>query len=333
MDFCKAWNIKKNTSTSYHPQTQGLVERYSQTIIQILKRYVSENTAVWDEWLAYATLAYNYTVQRNTGMSPYEVLFERKPTYSFALLNKCTPTNNSKSDYVKKLHCAMENIRNIVDKKQQATREHAKKQYDKKTAGNNCFKVRDQVMLNNPAINPTDSRKFAPMYMEPYKITDKQGETNFEITAIRDNDSLKTQTVHQNRLKRSFSTVNTETTQRRMPQIAEETEEIEEDNEQYFITVEQNIVTDQNTSNGNFVDKQSGLEVIGAEAKAINNSNTETPATQPINSQISVTTNNQTKNVGNKLQTVTIRETVKDVAEENDHNDEDYVSKRKFTIP
>ena len=145
-------------------------------------------------------------------MSPYEVLFGRKPTSSFALLNKCTPINNSKSDYVKKLHNAMENIQNIVDQKQQATRENAKEQYDKTTARNNCFKVGDQVMLYNLNINPTDSRKFAPMYMGPYKITDRQGETNFEITPIRDNDSLQTQTVHQNRLKRSFSTVSTETT-------------------------------------------------------------------------------------------------------------------------
>ena len=333
LDFCKAWNIKKNTSTSYHPQTQGLVERYNQTIIQILKRYVSENPTAWDEWLAYATFAYNSTVQRNTGMSPYEVLFGRKPTSSFALLNKCTPTNNSKSDYVKKLHNAMENIQNIVNQKQQATRENAKEQYDKTTAGNNCFKVGDQVMLYNPAINPTDSRKFAPMYMGPYKITDRQGETNFEITPIRDNDSLKTQTVHQNRLKRSFSTISTETTQHKMPQIAEETEKIEEDDEQIFITVEQNIVTDQNTSNENFVDKQSELEVIRAEAKAINNSNTETPATQPTNSQTSVYTNNQTTNAGNKHQTATIRETVENVTEENDHNDENYVPKRKITTP
>ena len=35
LDFCALWNAKKITSTSYHPQTQGLVERFNGTVIRI----------------------------------------------------------------------------------------------------------------------------------------------------------------------------------------------------------------------------------------------------------------------------------------------------------
>ena len=110
-------------------------------------------------------------------------------------------------------------------------------------------------------------------------------------------------------------------------------QEIEEDDKQYFITVKQNIVSDQNISKGNFVDKQSELEVVGAEAKAINNSNAGTPATQTTNAQTAVINNNSTMNEGNKLETITIGETVEEVADENDHSDENYVPKRKITTP
>jgi hypothetical protein len=42
LEWCKAWNVTKTTSTSYHPQTQGLCERFNQSIIGILKKYVYE---------------------------------------------------------------------------------------------------------------------------------------------------------------------------------------------------------------------------------------------------------------------------------------------------
>ena len=43
LDFLKAWNIKKATSTVYHAQTQGICERWNGILIQILKRYVTED--------------------------------------------------------------------------------------------------------------------------------------------------------------------------------------------------------------------------------------------------------------------------------------------------
>ena len=98
LSFLKLWNITKSTSTSYHPQTQGLVERLNKTIIEILKRYVSEAHDTWDESVDMATYAYNTSIQRTTGMTPYEVMFGRKVKYLEKIKNETT-----QSEYVERL--------------------------------------------------------------------------------------------------------------------------------------------------------------------------------------------------------------------------------------
>lgn len=35
--------IKKLTSTAYHPETQGLIERFNGTLVRILKSFVKSN--------------------------------------------------------------------------------------------------------------------------------------------------------------------------------------------------------------------------------------------------------------------------------------------------
>ena len=98
LSFLKLWNITKSTSTSYYPQTQGLVERLNKTIIEILKRYISEAHDTWDESVDMATYAYNTSIQRTTGMTPYEVMFGRKVKYLEKIKNETT-----QSEYVERL--------------------------------------------------------------------------------------------------------------------------------------------------------------------------------------------------------------------------------------
>ena len=106
-DFLNLWGIAKATSTSYHPETQGLVERFNGTIISILKRYVYEMPDTWDENLPLATFAYNTSIQRVNNYTPHEVMYGRKAKTSISTLVK----NNSKlspTDHVLKVQRDMQ---------------------------------------------------------------------------------------------------------------------------------------------------------------------------------------------------------------------------------
>ena len=197
-DFLNLWGIMKATSTSYHPETQGLVERFNGTIISILKRYIYEMPDTWDENLPLATFAYNTSIQRINNFTPHEVMYGRKAKTSLSTLVK----NNSKlspAEYVLKVQRDLQRINTIIADNQQIASQKEQDRYNKKTGGN-VFSVGDHVLLYNPAVKMGDSKKFAPCYQGPFVIQNKCGEVNFHIKPV--DGTAKEQTVHQNRLKR-----------------------------------------------------------------------------------------------------------------------------------
>lgn len=65
-------------TTPYHPQTDGMVERFNQTLKAMLRKFVSETGSDWDYWLPYLLFAYREVPQSSTGYSPFELLYGRQ---------------------------------------------------------------------------------------------------------------------------------------------------------------------------------------------------------------------------------------------------------------
>ena len=66
-------------STGYHPETQGLDERFNGTLIRILKMYVSENQTDWDLFLCRVLFAYRTSYHESIGDSPFYLVYGRDP--------------------------------------------------------------------------------------------------------------------------------------------------------------------------------------------------------------------------------------------------------------
>ena len=56
-------HIKKIRTTPYHPQTDGLVERFSGTLKGMLRKFVSRSEKDWDVYLPYLLFAYHEVPQ------------------------------------------------------------------------------------------------------------------------------------------------------------------------------------------------------------------------------------------------------------------------------
>ena len=63
-------------TTAYHPQTDGLVERFNRTL------KVKKGGKDWDQQLAYVLFAYWASIQESTGESPFFLLYGRTPRVS-----------------------------------------------------------------------------------------------------------------------------------------------------------------------------------------------------------------------------------------------------------
>ena len=69
----------KVNTTAYHPQTDGLVERFNRTLIVMLAKMVQRDGRNWDEKLPYVLFAYRACCQESTQESPFFMLYGRDP--------------------------------------------------------------------------------------------------------------------------------------------------------------------------------------------------------------------------------------------------------------
>ena len=67
--------IKKLNTTAYHPQTDGLVERFNRTLSDMLAKTVAIGGKDWDDCLPYVLFAYRASPQESTGESPFFLLY------------------------------------------------------------------------------------------------------------------------------------------------------------------------------------------------------------------------------------------------------------------
>ena len=71
-------DIEHLKTTSYHPQMNGLCERFNHTLADMLSMYVNTDHKNWDEILPYVTFAYNTSKQESTGYNPFFLLYRRE---------------------------------------------------------------------------------------------------------------------------------------------------------------------------------------------------------------------------------------------------------------
>ena len=64
-------------STTFHPQTDGQLERTIQVLEDMLRACVLDHKGSWEEHLLLVEFAYNNSYQASIPMTPYEALYER----------------------------------------------------------------------------------------------------------------------------------------------------------------------------------------------------------------------------------------------------------------
>ena len=75
-------NIRLKFSSAFHPQTDGQTEVVNRSLGDLLRCLVGEHINNWDQILPMVEFAYNSSVNRSTGRSPFEIvtgLLPRKP--------------------------------------------------------------------------------------------------------------------------------------------------------------------------------------------------------------------------------------------------------------
>jgi transposase InsO family protein len=192
-EICVLFKIKQMRTTSYHPQTDGLVERFNRTLCDMLACYVNKEPEEWDKFLPFVTFAYNTAIQSTLKECPFYLFFGRAPL----LPNDITinPRYNTRYDdhnvYAEKWENAKKLAREHLFKAQTKQKEN----YDKGTK-TRIYTIGDKVLLRAPP----SAGKFINRWNGPFIITKSYSNVNYEIENFP-KTKQKPVVVHSNRLK------------------------------------------------------------------------------------------------------------------------------------
>ena len=75
--MCQQFGVTHRLSTPYHPQTNGLVERFNRTLCEMLAKYSIERKEDWDLFLPSALFAYRTIRQNTTRYEPFYLTYGR----------------------------------------------------------------------------------------------------------------------------------------------------------------------------------------------------------------------------------------------------------------
>ena len=67
--------IKQYRSSAYHPKSQGALERFHQTLKNMIRSYCFDTEKDWGEGIHLLLFAARESVQESLGFSPFELVF------------------------------------------------------------------------------------------------------------------------------------------------------------------------------------------------------------------------------------------------------------------
>lgn len=208
-EVCKLFQIRKTRTTPYHPQGDGLVERFNRTLLSMLSTVIKDNHSSWEKQLRRVCLAYNSSVNATTGYTPFYLMFGRQARLPADLMFGTTPTNKmSHSEYARQMQKDIERAYNIVREKGFVNQQRQKTLYDARVHGK-PFEVGDLVWLRSMAVSRGNSKKFHKPWTGPFIVIKRLSEVTYRI---RKSQGSQRKVVHFDRLKPCSSSMMTEKT-------------------------------------------------------------------------------------------------------------------------
>jgi len=191
--------IQRLRTTPYHPQCNGLVERFNQTLKSMLRRSATKDGKDWDKLLPYLLFAYREVPQESTGFSPFELLYGRRVRGPLDVLKETweakEKTDESVLSHLMLMRERLEKMSQLSQTNTRKAQQGQKTWYDKH-ARFRRFEPGERVLV----LLPTDTSKFLAQWKGPYPVVKRVSDVLYEIDMI--GTRKRHRVFHINMLKR-----------------------------------------------------------------------------------------------------------------------------------
>ena len=191
--------IKPIRTTPYHPQTDGLVERFNGTLKSMLRKTANEEGKDWDRLLPYLLFAYREVPQASTGFSPFELLYGHHVRGPLDVLKESweasTKSPESVVSYVLTMQERLTKLRDVVHENLEDAQATQKAWYDRH-ARHRELQPGDQVLV----LLPTSTNKLLAEWCGPYPVVRQTSPVNYEVNMT--DRRKKKRIFHVNMLRR-----------------------------------------------------------------------------------------------------------------------------------
>ena len=192
--LCQLLGMKKSRTTPYHPQGDGITERFNRTLLSMLKTLDASGKASWKDHVAPLVHAYNCTRHESTHFSPYFLMFGRTPRLPVDIFLGCpVELPSSVSSLKERLENAYKVASDVV--KQAAGRQ--KQNYDRKVRGGQLH-VGDRVLVKNVGLK--GKNKLANKWKPDVFVIELQENPDIPVFKCKRENGTDTKTVHRNLL-------------------------------------------------------------------------------------------------------------------------------------
>ena len=198
-ELCSLLHMHKTRTTPYHPESDGLIERFNRTLLDMLALFIEDNQSNWDRLLPYVMLAYRSSVHASTLFTPYRVLFGQEIVLPVDVMLNIDNRESftSVSEYVSRLRETLSTVVEAVKKHQARASGHQKVAYDFK-AKFQYYSEGELVWLHNKAKKRGVCPKLQRRYKGPFRVVDRVTDVLYRLVPVEGGPDT---VVHFNRLK------------------------------------------------------------------------------------------------------------------------------------
>ena len=181
-EYLNSMQVKHLLTSSYHPRTNGVTERFNGLLSKMIHKYLSvEPRGNWENYLDTALLACRIRAHRATGFSPFFLVYGQQPRMPGDELLP-SMSDLDEIDLVGERLSQLEILqrkRKEAQKSLEKQRESMKIEYSKKLIKKTTIKEFDLVLIRNEA-----RLKFEPRWLGPLRIRSKHPNGTYSLETL-----------------------------------------------------------------------------------------------------------------------------------------------------